>query len=519
MPFAALVLGTYKLAAWILNFSPGSSSLSLLRRPLVQSADHVLDFVALPLFLYGVATLLVSRRSWIQQLLRPIVRPLGGRLGAFALKGIAMKPHRASAFLLIVALMAGVSVYPMVAARSFEDKAIRGARIQIGAEWQFTFNSPDLARVDQLQGGFGSQYQAMVPGLERVVGALQRVPAVQSVTPILETILPSFYLPGYGLRGVPLYLFAHTQDYLREVYSEPELGLTESFAQVVNRVQAGGVALSPAVAEFWRVPTGNPIVLGRDNQQGSISAPVSGVLAFLPGIPPKTVTDRQGYVQARLDYLNFLFGHDAYLTGSAENAKLEGLRVLIPRVIVLIRLRDGAPVEAAKEALLRALPTPPLEIHSLPEQIQKAASDMYIFLALENIRIYLVGGLLLALIGVVAIAMANYAEERHTLALLRIRGVSPGNIWRFLLAMMLSPALLGLILGSGAGIAAGYGLANYLWKLREIQTAVEFLPTHLIISAFTVEVMIFLLVFLVGVASLFSFWVFRKTAQEVMQEG
>ena len=229
--------------------------------------------------------------------------------------------------------------------------------------------------------------------------------------------------------------------------------------------------------------------------------------------------DRQGYVQARIDYLNFLFSQNAYLTGSVDNPHLAGLGVLIPRVIVLVQLRDGVEINSVQDALLRALPVPPLEIHNLPEQVQKAGSDMYIFLALQNIRIYLVGGLVLALIGVLAVSMANYAEERHTLALLRIRGASPVYIWRFLVAMMLSPALLGLILGSVTALAAGYGLANYLWQLREIQTAVGFLPTRLIISAFTVEVIVLLAVFLVGVVSLFSLWVFRKTAQEAIQEG
>ena len=32
----------------------------------------------------------------------------------------------------------------------------------------------------------------------------------------------------------------------------------------------------------------------------------AGVLAFLPGLPPKSVSDRQGFVQARVDYLNLV---------------------------------------------------------------------------------------------------------------------------------------------------------------------------------------------------------------------
>ena len=52
---------------------------------------------------------------------------------------------------------------------------------------------------------------------------------------------------------------------------------------------------------------------------------------------------------------------------------------------------------------------------------------MFIALALANLRIYLFGGLLLAVIAILAIAMANYTEDKRTLALLRIRGVAPAT--------------------------------------------------------------------------------------------
>jgi hypothetical protein len=114
------------------------------------------------------------------------------------------------------------------------------------------------------------------------------------LTPMVETVLPNFYLPGYGLRGVPLYLIAHPADYLRDVYSEPELGLTSTFGKVVEGTKEGGVAFSPRVQDFWQIPTGKPTILGRDDQQRTVNVPMSGVLAFLPGMPPQAVTDRQG---------------------------------------------------------------------------------------------------------------------------------------------------------------------------------------------------------------------------------
>src|SRR5262249_58024131 len=89
-------------------------------------ADRLLDFVGLPLFLDGVATLMASKRERIQHVMTPVLKPIGGVLGKFALRHMSVKPHRMVAFLLIVALMSSVSLYPVITSRSFEDKAIRG---------------------------------------------------------------------------------------------------------------------------------------------------------------------------------------------------------------------------------------------------------------------------------------------------------------------------------------------------------------------------------------------------------
>ncbi len=511
----SLLLGGYKLGSWISGWSISSAG----HLAPLQSLDRGLDFVGLPLLLYGATTLLVSRKEWIQILLAPLVKPIGGRLGKFSLRQIAVKPHRTAAFLFIVALMTSVSIYPIITARSFQEKAVRGAKVNMGAEWQFIFNSPDLAAVDQLQGGLGGQIQAILPGVQRLAASLSHVEGVRSTTFVVEAILPSFYLPGYGLRGVPLYLLVKPGAYLENIYSEPELGLAQKFGDVVSRFQKGDVAVSIPVADFWQVSSGKRIILGRDDQQKTVSADVSGVLAFLPGMPPRSVSDREGYVQERLDYLNSIFQNNAYLVGAADDPQLAEMRVLIPRVIMLVGLNGAVPPGSLEENLRRALPFPPLEAHNLTDEIRKTGSDMFIFLALENMRIYLAGGLILALIGIVAMATANYMEEQHTLALLRIRGTSPRYIWRFLMAMFISPALLGLILGGLAALVAGYGLADYLWKLREMQSVIMYLRTHLVISSLAVEILFLILALIVAVATAFNAWVFRRSAREHIQNG
>src|SRR4030095_10409882 len=134
----ALLVGGYVLFGWIFDFAI-SDTFTWFRL-----VDRLLDFLGLPLFLYGVATLMASKREWIQRVMAPVLRPIGGALGKCALRHMSANPHRMVAFLLIVALMSSVSLYPVITSRSFEDKAIRGARVQLGTDLQGCFHGPQL---------------------------------------------------------------------------------------------------------------------------------------------------------------------------------------------------------------------------------------------------------------------------------------------------------------------------------------------------------------------------------------
>jgi len=512
----ALLLGLYTLLISWIGGQPLSRALDW---TVVRDADRLLNFIGLPLLLYGAATLLASKRVTTQRLLDVLVRPIGGSLGPFAVRHLAMKPHRTAAFLLIVALMASITLYPTITSRSFADKAERGARIQLGGDLQLLFNSPDLADVNGLRGALDQQLGSLRSPVEGLVARVKQTPGVRDATYLYEAVLPQFYLPGYGLKGVPLFLIGETDRYLQRAYSEPVVGLSDSFANVMRPLADGQVAASPPVADFWKLEPGLPLLVGMDRSRAAVDATASGVLAYLPGIPPRTVTDRQGYVQARIDYLNHLFNSNAYLVSAASNRELQRLELLIPRVIVLAWTDSGVATAGLQQTLLTSLPTRPLEVHDLAAETAKVGTDMFIALALANLRIYLFGGLLLAVIAILAIAVANYTEDKRTLALLRIRGVGPRDMWRFLLSTLLSPAALGLIVGGITALLGGFGLANYVWELREIRTVVQLLPTHLKTSWTTATVGVVLVVLLVGVASSFSWWVYRRTASERVMEA
>lgn len=507
---AALVIGALVLASWIV---PGAAALTS-----IPVAGRVLDFGGLPLFVYGVAVLLTSRRRHMQAAVSPMARVTAGTLGPFAEQHIGAKPHRTLAFLLIVALMVSVSLYPIVTSGSFEEKAARGARVQIGADWQLLFNSPDLIDVSRLQGGLGGQRDALQEPIDRLAARVAAVPGVQRVTYLIEALLPNIYLPDYGLRGVPAYLVGDTSRYLETVYAEPELGITDRFDRLAMRLDAGEIVVSQAVAQFKKLGPGGTLRLGVDGHRRSVTATAAGIVAQLPGIPPRSVTDRQGYVEARIDYLNHLFSNNAYVVASARNPRLASMRVVIPRVILLVSASPGVAPDAFRQRLLASLPFAPLEVHSLDEELSKVASDMYISLALANMQIYLFGGVALALVAILSVAAANYVEDRRTLALMRIRGASPQQLWRFMLALLLSPAILGMAIGAVVALLAGYGLANHVWDLREIKTVVQLLDTRLVLSSALGAVAALIVAILVAAVSAFSWWVFQRTAHRSLQQ-
>ena len=76
----------------------------------------------------------------VSGLLSSVTYFVGGKLRSLSLKHMSLKPHRIASFLLIVGLMASVSLYPSIASKSFEDKALRGATVQVGSELHVSIN-------------------------------------------------------------------------------------------------------------------------------------------------------------------------------------------------------------------------------------------------------------------------------------------------------------------------------------------------------------------------------------------
>lgn len=515
LPALALLIGGGKLLGWVLDRSLSEVSPA----GWVNDLGRALDFVGFPLFIYGFVTLIASREKLMAALMAPAAWLLAGPLRTASLHHMQVRRHRAASFLLIVALLTSLALYPTVMTAVFDNKTERGARVQLGSDIQVTLNALDLMPAEaQSRGGLRERVAVLRERLDPLVKKLEALPQVRSVATVIEGIAEGLYMPDRGFSGMPIYFTGDTKAYLDSIYSEATLGEQSSFATLVRRLDDGRVLASIPVGRFYKRTIDQPMPVGRTSKQVIARAPFGGSVYFLPGVPLRTVNDREGFIGARVDYLNHLFASSPYLVGAENNPALADLDVLIPRLVLSIAARPGASATALRDAVVASLDGHTVTVRDVRTEVARLGSDMYIFLARQNVQIYLLGGFLLALIGIVSVAYANYLEDRRTLALLRIRGAGPVDVVRFFIPNVLGPSLVGLVIGGVVSLAVGFGITKLVWELRQLQTVMNYLPTRLAVSEQTLVVAGLLIALLLAIVLVFGRWVFARTARQSILE-
>lgn len=513
----ALLLGGYKLIAWMAGWSVAAFGLTWL-----TLADRALDFIGFPLFVYGLTMLLVSSRWLMSGVLRVIVAFIGGPLKGPVVKHISTRPQRVAGFLLIVAMMTTIGLYPTVMTAVFEDKLDRGTRIQIGSDIQLSVNAPDIVDNELLaRGGIQEQYAALRRAVPDLTATLSRIDGVRSATwSLIQGVSDGVYVPGYGFNGLPIYFVPDAGAYLSNVEHENTLAPNGDFSGHIESLPSGRVLLSPAVASFSERNAGERMPLGRDTGGSTmVDAEVGGAVWYLPGSPLVSVTDRESFDAARIDYVNYLFTNNAYVVVDPVVEAISDLDVLISGVQIAVNAEPGTDLEELAERISGHLPVEPSSMRVYDQEIERIGSDMYIFLARQNLRIYLLGGLFLSLVGILAVAYTNYLEDRRTLALLRVRGAGPRTALRFFGAGIFAPSIVGLVIGAAVALIAGFGMTNLIWQLRPVKNILTYLETHLAISTMTIAIAVALFVIVGVVGVFFSQWAFRKTAREGLSEA
>ena len=92
------------------------------------------------------------------------------------------------------------------------------------------------------------------------------------------------------------------------------------------------------------------------------------------------------------------------LVAAAGNPRFDALDVLRRRMVGMICTRPRTSLTSVRRTFLATSGVTPLELRDVPTEVSRLGRGMYIFLARRIVRISLLGALILAFIGIFAVA-------------------------------------------------------------------------------------------------------------------
>jgi hypothetical protein len=518
----ALALGGYKIMAWaaghslLLQWFGGVLPENYISVLLL--AEAILNFIAVPLFLFGITGILRWRMIWFQYVLNALIAPFVGKLRWFVAEHMALSRTRIAGTLFLAALALSLTIMPQIAADSFYDRVVRGVKSSVGGDLQLEYNMSELTEGHNDPQPVAAYIDLFTDKLEKIEELLENDPRVDSVTRIQQYIIPSIYLPNQS--GLMLNLIGDSQHYLENVYYENEFGLTRSFSQIVNDLEDESLTTSQGFLSVRQVPLDREVELGYTEEGNAILGSIKDVIAFLPGQPSIEVTQREGYVVQEIDYLNYVTKSDARVITSLEsllNGPMNQLKVVPSRVVLLVNTKGNIGTEEAHD-LIGKLPLEPQSVRFQTQEIENVNKDMFISLALGNMWVFMIGGLILAVSGIFVVGLVNFVAERRTFSLLRLRGMPLSVLLRVSLSMFLLPVILGIGLGILLGAVSGFGMAQAIWDVPRVYGVAGLLDNHLIFTSTAWQIVFGFCSVLILIALAFGLWPFRLTAREAIRE-
>lgn len=505
-----LILGGAKIVAWIVGYVPKTQWL--------RAGDNLLNFVGAAFFLYGLTALIVSRRDRLETILSAIAGPLARDLKWFAVRTMLTRPHRVMTVILVAALTFGVVVYPEITSKSFYDKTVRALKLNLGADIAIRYDVTALTGGDVGQKPLEQYIGTVGAKLASLETQIRKIHGVRDVGALYQFSIPgSFYIPGQNY--LQLYLIERPDQFLRKVYYENELGVDQPFQTILQSMAPDETLVSQGFISGQELSDSKLLDLGRGSGQ-EIEAKVAGTIRLLPGLSQLMMQDRESFSSASIDFINSISRTQPYVVARLDATKIPKLEGFLSNVVVHVTGNGETKSVVENLARLRDEGLIPhfAAINTEAAEKERLSSDMFVYLALQDIKVFMVGGILVALAGLIAISGVNFLEGKRIFALLRLRGASPRQLTRVILVELVAPLSVGACIGVPVGIITGYGLTNAIFTLPRASSILEILPVHLSLSWLVGAIVLGVLAFFFTSSALLSSWIFQRTAREAIGE-
>jgi ABC-type lipoprotein release transport system permease subunit len=441
LPTIALVLGTYKIVAWVLGINMQSvlsgalstNFLLLIITGIWTPVDAFLNFAGPILFLYGLTKILLRGSQKFQEGIVQTFSRFFGAFGRLATRNVKRNPSRNAALVFVVALIVSYGLFSVGGLFSEADRVNRTILYDVGSDVGAVF--------------------AAGTNLTDTVEVIEGLEGVEAVT-VEYRISMSSTTGGMEVRGIFPENWNEAAFYEDNWFSGPSLD------EVFSNFTGNKILLSVSMARSLDLRIGNLITLRGTSASDVHRMEIVGLVGFVSPFEALLGDIARDFGQFAFGgtYPSFVPNDFLNSTGLSEYAEGHVLIKTSPNV-------NGTVLED--------------EIVSRYPEVQSTDSVASSLKAMEE-NTFEVGGtrarwvgvvfaVVLAVVGTALVVGLTLKEKEYETTLLRVRGFTRGQVLKVLVAEIMVMILFSLILGVGTGFIQLFGdLANQSQNLQQL---------------------------------------------------
>ncbi|NHJ14830.1 MAG: ABC transporter permease [Candidatus Thorarchaeota archaeon] len=484
LPTIALVLGTYKILAWILGLNMqsllsgalSSNFLLLIITALWTPVDAFLNFAGPILFLYGLTKILLRGSQKFQEAVVAAGSRFFGAFGKLATRNVQRNPSRNAALVFVVALIVSYGLFSVGGLFSEEDRVTRTALYDVGSDVSATFS----------------------PGtnLSDAVGKIEAIEGVEAVT--LE-----YHISMSSTRGSMEVRGISPENWTDAAFYESSWFTGPSLEEVFSNFTGNKILLSISVARQLDLRMGNFITLRGTGASDIHRMEVVGFVGFV-----SPFEGLFGDIGGGGGFGQFTFGgtYPSFVPNDFLNST--GL-VDYSEGHVLVRTQANTNGTTLEEAI--ALVAPDVQSTGSVTSTLKSLEENTFEAGGTRARwVGVIFAVVLAIVGTGLVVSLTLQEKEYETTLLRVRGFTRKQVLKVLVAEIMVMIMFSLILGVGTGFIQLFGdLSNQSQNLQAL------VRPRVVLSAPAVFGMIGMVVAVIAAAFLPIIWASRFTEAKV----
>ncbi len=484
LPTLALVLGTYKIIAWILGINMQSvlsgalstNFLLLIVTALWTPVDAFLNFAGPILFLYGLTKILLRGSQKFQEGIVAAFSRFFGAFGRLATRNVKRNPSRNAALVFVIALIVSYGLFSVGGLFSEEDRVMRNALYDVGSDVSATFSA-------------GTNLSETIQEFETLEG--------------IEAMTLEYHISMSSTRGSMEVRGISPENWTDAAFYESTWFAGASLEEVFSNFTENKILLSITVARQLDLRMGNFITLRGISASDIHRMEIVGFIGFV-----SPFEGLFGDIGGRGGFGGFTFG------GTYPS--------FVPRDFLnstgLVEYAEGH-ILARTEANTNGTMLEE-EIALVAPEVQSTASVTSVLKSIEE-NTFEAGGtrarwvgvffaVVLAIIGTGLVVSLTLKEKEYETTLLRVRGFTRNQVLKVLLAEIMVMVLFSLILGVGTGFIQLFGdLSNQSQNLQQL------VRPMVVLSAPAVFGMVSMVLAVLGAAVVPIIWASRFTEGKV----